>query len=70
MLVDGDEKEVESLVREKLRGCRTELTEEEVKEEVARLRKELRGGRGKLEAMATDRMDLVSEEGGREGGRG
>ncbi|EWM30030.1 hypothetical protein Naga_100346g1 [Nannochloropsis gaditana] len=29
VLVDGDEKEVESLVREKLRGCRTELTEEE-----------------------------------------
>ena len=66
--LEGKKEEVEALVRERMKDVRVEMSEDEVREEVGRLRKEWAEGKGQLEEVATDRMELV-RRGGREGGR-
>ena len=66
-LVEGKKEEMEAFVRERMRDVKLQLSEEEIKAEVEKLRKEWNEGKGQLEEVATDRMELVRREGGREG---
>jgi len=68
--LEGKKEELEALVRERMKDVKVEMSEEEIREEVGRLRKEWKEGKGQLEEVATDRMELVRRGGRGSGGRG